>query len=275
MKQKIFVASALLLLMAACNLPNTGSPVPPTIAATLAPTNTPASAGPVSTFNNISITIPPGLGTNAVSQTMPASTDPNAPTWEMAPEHVEVTLTGYPLQGKFQQPKIYVYPANEYGQVNIGAAQSIERVRNALTGAPVSVVNMPGVPFFNAAQVFAAQIQTLPFQNGSGVRMVTEYAQFPAPINNYELFYHFQGLTNDGRYYLIAILPITAPILAETNQPDAAVPAGGVPLPAGSAPDEAYYTALTEKLNALPPDSFSPSLTVLDSMIRSIVITNP
>ena len=263
------------MLLTACNLPNTGSSVPPTVAATLAPTDTPASAGPVSTFNNVSITIPPALGTNAVSQTVPASTDPNGPTWEIAPEHVELTLTGYPLQGKFHQPKIYVYPSNEYAQVNVGAAQSIERLRNAAAGAPLSVVNMPGVPFFNATQVFAAQMQALTFQNGSGVRMVTEYAQYPAPINNYDLFYHFQGLTNDGRYYLIAILPITAPILAETDRPDATVPAGGVPLPAGSVPDEAYYTAIAEKLNALPPDSFTPSLAVLDSMIRSIVITNP
>ena len=193
----------------------------------------------------------------------------------MAPEHVELTLTGYPLQGKFHQPKIYVYPANEYAQINVGASQSIERLRNAATGAPLSAVIMPGVPFFNATQVFAAQMQALTFQIGSGVRMVTEYAQYPAPINNYELFYHFQGLTNDDQYYIIAILPVTAPILAETDQPDAAIPAGGVPLPAGGVPDEAYYTAVTEKLNGLSPESFSPSLALLDSMIRSITLVMP
>lgn len=275
MKPSTFVNFALLLLLTACNLPEAGSPVPQTTSPTLAPTNTAVSAGPATTFNNVNITIPAGLGTNAVSQTVPAVTDPNAATWDMAPTHLEVTLTGYPVQGKFHQPKIYVYPANEYAQINIGAAESLERVRNAATGAPLSVVNMPGIPFFNAAQVFAAQIQALTFQNGSGLRLVTEYAQYPAPINNYELFYHFQGLTNDGSYYVIAILPVTAPILAETDRPDAAIPAGGVPLPAGAVPDEAYYTAITERLNALSPESFNPSLTLLDSMIRSILVANP
>lgn len=275
MKPRTFVLSALLLLITSCNLPKTGSPVPPTTSPTLAPTNTAVSAGPATTFNNVSIAIPVGLGSIAVSQTVPANTDPNAATWEMGPAHLEVTLTGYPLQGRFHQPKIYVYPANEYAQINIGAAESMERVRNVATGAPLSVVNMPGIPFFNAAQVFAAQMQALTFQNGSGVRIITEYAQYPAPINNYELFYHFQGLTNDGSYYIVAILPVTTPILAETDRPDAAIPAGGVPLPAGTVPDEAYYTALTEKLNALSPESFSPSLTLLDSMIRSILVTNP
>ena len=182
MKSRTFFVSALLVLLTACNLPDTGSSAPITLAATLAPTNTPASAGPVSTFNNISITIPPDLGINPAAPMVPGSPDPNGPTWEMAPEHVEVTLTGYPLQGKFHQPKIYVYPANEYAQINGGAAQSIERVRNAATGAPLPAVNMPGVPFFNAAPVSAAQMQTLTFQDGSGVRMVTEYAQYPAPI---------------------------------------------------------------------------------------------
>jgi hypothetical protein len=274
MKPRTYVYPVLLLVLSACNLPGASSPVPPPIT-TLAPTNTAVSAVPVTTFNNVSITIPAGLGTNAISQTVPAVTDPNAATWEMAPAHLEITLTGYPLQGKFHQPKIYVYPANEYAQINTGAAQSMERLRNIVAGAPLSKENMPGVPSFNAAQVFAAQMRALTFQNGSGVRMVTEYAQYLAPINNYELFYHFQGLTNDGSYYIIAILPVTAPILAETDRPDAAIPAGGVPLPADGVPNEAYYTAITDTLNALSPDSFSPSLTVLDSMIRSILVTNP
>lgn len=229
----------------------------------------------MTTFNNISITIPAGLGTNAISQTVPASTDADAPTWGVAPAHLEITLTGYPLQGKFHQPKIYVYPANEYAQINAGAAESMSRVRNVTAGTPLSKENMPGVPFFNAAQVFAAQMQALTFQNGSGVRMVTEYAQYLAPINNNELIYQFQGLTNDGNYYMIAILPVTAPILAETDRPDAVIPTGGVPLPADGVPNEAYYTAITDTLNALSPDSFSPPLTVLDSMIRSILVTSP
>ena len=50
---------------------------------------------------------------------------------------------------------------------------------------------------------------------------------------------------------------------------------GGVSLPVDTVPNEAYYIAVTERLNVLSPEAFSPPLAILDSMIRSIVITNP
>jgi hypothetical protein len=133
---------------------------------------------------------------------------------------------------------------------------------------------LPTVPFFNAASQISAWIKILPFQNGSGVRSLTQYAQYAAPINNRELFYHFQGLTSDGKYYVIAILPVTAPILPEDEKPEATVPEGGVSIPADVGPSEVYYFSVTEKLNSLSPDSFTPSLSALDTLIQSIVI-NP
>jgi hypothetical protein len=107
------------------------------------------------------------------------------------------------------------------------------------------------------------------------VRALTEYAQYYAPINNHDLFYHFQGLTSDNQYYVIAILPITAPILAENDQPTAPIPTGGVPIPASGTPDDAYYTAVTQNLDALAPGSYAPSLNTLDALIQSIQVTNP
>ncbi|HMB24205.1 MAG TPA: hypothetical protein VKP08_15285, partial [Anaerolineales bacterium] len=85
----------------------------------------------------------------------------------------------------------------------------------------------------------------------------------------------FQGLTDDGKYYIIAILPITAPILPENEKSDAVVPPGGVPVPTDIGPNNVYYTSVAEKLNALPPDSYAPSLNIIDTLIRSIRVTNP
>jgi hypothetical protein len=131
------------------------------------------------------------------------------------------------------------------------------------------------VPFFNAQQVFASNIQVIAFQNGSGLRFLTEYAQYAAPVNNHELFYHFQGVTRDGDYYVIAILPITAPVLAETSDAAEVLPSGGVAYPDINAPNanvQGYYTAITDLLNAISPDAFSPSLDQLDVLIQSIRI---
>ena len=116
---------------------------------------------------------------------------------------------------------------------------------------------LPNVPFFNAEHIIAASIQLIKSQNGSGVRELTQYDQYPAPINNHELFYHFEGLTNDGKYYLIAILPITAPVLAEDEKTESSVPAGGIPIPPNTGPTDVYYFSVTQFLYSLPNYSFN------------------
>jgi hypothetical protein len=144
--------------------------------------------------------------------------------------------------------------------------------------APINTDQLPAVPFFNAQQVFAAKIETISFQNGSGVRFLTQYAQSAAPVNNHKLFYHFQGVTRDGAYYVIAILPVTAPVLAETSDPTTSLPPGGIAFPDVTDPNadwQSYFAAVTDLLNANPANSFTPTLGQLDALINSIVIASP
>ena len=131
MKQKVFVNCALLLLITGCNLPYAGWPVVQTTQPTLAPTNAPPSADAV-TLNNMSVTRPAGLASDALSEMVAAMTAPNTPLWGIAPAHLEFTLTSYPLQNKFHQPKIYVYPTDQYARINSSAAKKITPVRALL-----------------------------------------------------------------------------------------------------------------------------------------------
>ena len=281
MKQNFFTLSALMLAIVACGFFTPVVPTPSTSVQTATPTpvpiptNTPITTGSTVVLNNVTISIPKGLANDALLDMVSAATDPNTPPWDLAPAHLEFTLTGYQLQNRFHQPKIYVYPANEYAQAMPTVTEQIKRIQNILAGSPLSKETMPNVPFFNAGPLIASNMQVLGFQSGGGVRMLTEYAQYPATINNYELFYHFEGLTSDGKYYIVAIMPVTAPILAEDDKPDATIPPGGVPITADTGPDDAYYASVTEKLNSIPPDAFTPSLTVLDALIRSIIVTVP
>ena len=232
------------------------------------------SGTPIS-FQYASFVIPNELAGGANTEAVPAIAADSGAPWDVAPAHLKFTLTGYQLQDKFHEPGIYVYPADEYAASSTGAAEQIDRLRKILAGGTLMKETLPIVPFFNATPLIAAGIQRIPFQNGSGVRALTEYAQYAAPINNRELFYHFQGLSKDGKYYVIAILPVTAPVLAEDEKPDAAVPAEGVPIPANIGPNEVYYFAVTEKLNSLAPGAYTPSLSVLDTLIQSILVTTP
>ena len=226
-------------------------------------------------YENVSLVIPNGLATGANPEKMTAVDTNSGAPWEIAPTHLRFTLTGYPLQGKFSEPQIYVYPADEYAQVNSNAGEQIGRLKKAVSGSPLLKETLPNVPFFNAEHILAANLKLLAFQNGNGVRELTQYDQYPAPINNHELFYHFEGLTSDGRYYVIAILPITAPILAEDEKPESPVPAGGVPIPTNTGPNEVYYISVTQKFSALSPDNYTPSLNALDALVQSILIKTP
>jgi hypothetical protein len=229
---------------------------------------------PVS-YENVSFVIPSGTAGGANTETIPSVDTNGGAPWEVAPAHLRFTLTGYQLQGKFFEPQIYVYPADQYAQVNSVASEQIERIKKALAGSPLLKETIPNVPFFNAGHIIAVGIQLIKFQNGSGVRELTQYDQYPAPINNHELFYHFEGLTTDGKYYVIAVLPITAPVLAEDEKPESSVPAGGIPIPPSTGPTDVYYFSVSEKLNSLTPDSFTPALNSLDALIQSILVTTP
>ncbi len=206
-------------------------PVSPTpILATEAPGTAIPTAQPSTTeteviYGSLSFVVPPGVASGASGREYPRVEGEDAAWWQKTPGHLQVTLGDYyVLQGKFHQPQIYVYPAQEYAELVPPAFESLHRLNNILgmPGGLLEADQLPAVPFFNAQPVFTSNIKTLSFLNGGGVRFLTEYAQYAAPVNNYELFYHFQGVTRDGAYYIIAVFPITAPVLAETSDAAAA-----------------------------------------------------
>jgi hypothetical protein len=256
----------------------------PTVEPTVAPEPTAAQPtampGTAIAFDRLSLVAPAGLATGGTGTQVAEATDQNGAPWDVAPAHLLLKLDGYPLPDKLLEPQIIVYPADAYAQVRPAAAQSLERLRAVLAkgpGAPVAKEDLPMVPFINATQIIAAQAKVVPFQNGQGVRVLTQYAQGFVPINNHELIYHFEGLTNDGKNYVVVILPVNTPTLAAEAVPDAAVPAGGVPLPDlnGANPDMAgYYKQVQAMLEGLQPGAYTPNLDQLDALIQSLNVNN-
>jgi hypothetical protein len=225
----------------------------------------------------VSLVLPPGLASGLSGAQMPRADGSDMPTWGLTPGHTELTLEGYALQEKFHQPRFYLYPAAGYAELNPLVAQNIQILTSILKDpcATLAAEQLPKIPFFNAQQVFASNIQTMAFQNGHGVRSLTEYGQYPAPANNVELFYHFQGLTSDGAFYIIAILPITAQGLGESLDPTQASAIDGVEYPKldDTNPDwQGYYGAVINHLNGTLPEAFAPTLNQLDMLIQSVRI---
>ena len=289
------------LCLTACSVLMPVPPPPPTLAPTAGPLPTladlTANATPTTriepsptptassfsgasvSFDRLSLVIPTGVAAQGSGILVPEAKGEDVAPWDVAPEHIQFTLESYALSGKFFQPQIYVYPAQDYAQLQERgtAAKSIEQLGTVLAqSAMVDLKELPCVPFFNVGPALAAQVKVIPFQHGRGVRMVTEYAMGPAIINNNELIYHFEGLTNDGQTYVIAILPVNAPGLPEDGQPGGAVPPDGVPVPDFNdmnADWMGYYGDVRQMLQGLIPSDYNPNLDQLDTLIESLSIT--
>jgi hypothetical protein len=193
------------------------------------------------------------------------SASDNAPFWEVLPEYTRVTLQGYPISNHLMQPQLFIYPVKDLGKVNEAAGQ-IAASLETLIQSPREATPLPFLPLFNAVQVVHTHLQPLDFKGGRGLRYLTQLDQGPVPINNYEMIYTYQGLTNDGKYYVASMLPVTHPSLPVDGKVT------------GKEPQEFtadFPTYLANVVKALSPqaaNTFTPDLTQLDAMMSSLEI---
>jgi hypothetical protein len=127
---------------------------------------------------------------------------------------------------------------------------------------------LPLLPVFNAAEEFRAEYQVISFSGGSGIRYLSQYAQFSDPINSHDMFFSFQGLTTDGKYWISAILPVSNSMLL----PNGDNPPPGLTWEQFGNQFDTYIADLVTKLEAQPPDSYNPTIAALDALIASIEI---
>lgn len=179
-----------------------------------------------------------------------------------------VSFSGYSIQNHFHTPAIYVYPLEELqlgGQIGAVTAAALQ----ALLGDPAfnlqPETDLPFLPPFNAAQVLHVLEQRLESEHNSGIRYLTLYSQAFVGVDNYNIFYTYQGISADGRYYIAAILPINSDLLSneELTQTE---------LETISADYVAYLTSMTDLIRADGGVSLTPTLAALDSMMMSLTV---
>jgi len=234
----------------------------PTLKATL-PSATNASC------NELSFYLNPNLASKIKCETVPESGGADAMPFATYPQYTKVSLAGYPLTGRMMQPVISVFPVQRYIEllpdvVNPG----VSALQALIAGGAPGNDDLPILPVQNAAQLFLSQYAVLQFQSGSGVGYITQYAQAYVPINNHELFFSFQGLTSDGKYWISVILPISHPSVWETEGD----PSNTIWATINDNPD-AYYSQMAADLNEKLPRSFVPTILLVNALIQSIIIT--
>ncbi|MBM3151465.1 MAG: hypothetical protein FJZ96_04550 [Chloroflexi bacterium] len=277
MKRTILSLTCLALVILACSFPPTATPtLPPPATEPPAGTESPVETVPPVPITNVtcnvlSLYLDPALASSYSCQIVPES----AGEFEVYPTYTELTLVGYPLADKFFTPHISVYPIERYSELlpDLVPGRYMGLINLIALGVPPFVASfttsIPFLPNFNAAQVFYAREAVLPFGSGNGIRFMTEYAQYFAPVNNHDLFYTYQGATSDMLYWVSVILPINHPTLPA----NADNPPGGMTWEDFSNNYEPYITGMVSQLNMEAPDSYTPSITALDALVNSIVIT--
>jgi hypothetical protein len=294
--KKALVLFAVSVLLMACSLPftlNWNTPEPTTEPITIIPevivtaepavTVAPATIEPLVgielNLGGVYMVLPPCLAAGAVGALEPAlPPDPQGGPMSVYPAHRLITFQGYPLAGKFFEPEVRVYPLADYTAMLDNVDDTVANLQALITSQTADpATSIPFLPGFPAAQLFRAQVKFVNFANGQGVRFLTEYGQYSAPVNNNDLFYTYQGVTTDGAYWVSIIFPVNAAYL-QSSLEDPTLPPSDVSMPdytAAQAGDiQAYYTEMNALLNSTADNQFTPGLDCLDQFVQTISIGN-
>ncbi len=233
-----------------------GTNTVPVPAATVAPT----APAPNVTCSELSFYLDPKLASSDTCTTVPAS-----PSGIMVyPQYTQVTLTGYVLPNETQE-EIDVFSVQAWKQISPNGINSFLSQIQALVAGGTPGDTLPYLLTPPAAQVIYAKYRVLSVPSGSGIRYLTAYFQNQVPIDRHDLFYTYQGVTQDGQFVIAVRLPVLDPILPANNN-----------LPSGQTTQQfdqnwpTYIAATKVKLDAQRELGFLPSLVLLDSLVNSI-----
>lgn len=253
--------------------------VTPTVEATTAVTPTVEATAEMSgtmnaDFGGVTFSFDTKLAQSAQGDTTAAVPVTQAPGLGGAsPAAVRFLFNGEQPEDFFdpRMPTVLVYKAEDWVKLDPSTAEQVTSLQTLLTNKPATFPEqIPLLPILNAAQVFNAQTKYLDFNGGSGVGFVTYYAQDVSPVTRGQIFYTFQGLTDNGKYYVAAFWPTDTETLPATYQEAL----GTMTDTEWANQYNTYLEKLVSDLNALGPDDFTPGLTPIEDMINTIEVSD-
>jgi hypothetical protein len=179
--------------------------------------------------------------------------------WEYWPMHLSLEV---------QEPEgeIHIVPVATYVSMGDFANETISGLKSALESQSgfTAVDCIPTWDFPCPHQEMNTEIAYFDFQNGSGMRAVSVFAvQNTSAINNEALDYYYNGLTDDGLYYVYARFDLRHSSLSEDDW--------DVPLDVMTDIEalKEYVMGYASQL-AASPDDYDPLLSDLDTAIQSL-----
>ncbi|MCA9874297.1 MAG: META domain-containing protein [Anaerolineales bacterium] len=194
------------------------------------------------------------------------------------PAHILVTFDGEDPQEVLANNgrRLYIFPVQGYRNVaGDAAAVEIDRLE-ALMAEANGRVDTPDnpMPFLPSPLGFMdrwVQFTDLNFTQGMGVRYVSDSPNRQAigPWTNETTAYYYQGLSQDGKFYVSLVWPVETETLPATFEETAEDVKAQATNPSTY---DAYLQEIKTTLNDLPPSAWQPDLDKLDIMIASLVI---
>ena len=183
------------------------------------------------------------------------------------PDHRKFVVNDWVLADAFLPARFTIYLVADFRDINPGVGDRLDALQIMLASKPEDGEGAVVGDIFNAGQMFMSNVEYLQFQNGEGVRFLTQYGQALSPIGLPMMFYTFPGFTDDGQYYISAMLPATHPSLPHPEQ---------VTMDQAFVDNwETYVADLEVQLNGEPDNMFMPPLALLDAMFESMTVGEP
>lgn len=246
----------------------------------------------IASYNGVSFSYPVSLASEVESEIKPASilvSESDKPEG-VVPAHTAFTFKGsYGSLHKssFFRPEISVYNIQQYKQalaVSTAYVQSLEgdvqSLKAILDERPTSLEReVPFLPFgTDATQSFVSRMRYIDFKNGQGLVYLTQFNIEPSLVNNQGLTYVFQGLTDDGLYYVSARFPVTLSFLppgyhSRSFGEYSVSRFYGSDQKSNQENYKLYLETIKRKLVDLPPETFQPNLRSVENLIGSLCVT--
>lgn len=177
----------------------------------------------------------------------------------LAQDTVTPTIYVFPVKSSYK----YLYPDEsvDFWLNGVKGLQAALSHKPDLTASPHDP-NSPGIlPPINAAEIFVGQQKYIRFGSGFGVRYLVQITQQPDPTSADNTFYTYQGISDDGKYYISALFP--AFMTTPPNVPFNFTDQQGL---------DNYHAQVRAALNSAGSSQFTPNLDLLDSLMRSLTI---
>lgn len=216
----------------------------------------------------LSFTIPAGLDYEVSLEEVDEAEDPSALfPGQIGAAHIIFHLNPQTPVEHIMKAKIMVFPMDSFMNVYVTWQTDIATLNLLRSSGDFSGYNpleaLPFPPIFGAMQMYHAKEKGLTFQNGSGIRFLTEYGQAYSPMATESLFYAFVGVTEDQNYIVVGTIPMgQSPLPEKVVWPS--------DMDAFYAQYDQLATNAAQLLNRTQDHEFSPNLELLDKMFESL-----